>query len=198
MMPPDLSTVRPPSTRPVRPSLVLYTRSPIPATVLIAARHAAPATHTPRDKQTRFSKWNKDKKIKQNYPGFEFKPRQVNDSSQSNQGTDHLISQIIFKWFRFSILRRPIIHDWMSSTTRREVATTTPTSQTTISIDMVSDALWIVPSLVLLNCVCVAIYYLLLSVMICAWGGVIFRFFNIYIYVCVLIFRRLTIANGRY
>jgi hypothetical protein len=55
----------------------------------------------------------------------------------------------------------------MSSTTRREVATTTPTSQTTISIDMVSDALWIVPSLVLLNCVCVAIYYLLLSVMIC-------------------------------
>jgi hypothetical protein len=29
-------------------------------------------------------------KTKQNYPGFEFKPHQVNDSSQSNQGTDHL------------------------------------------------------------------------------------------------------------
>jgi hypothetical protein len=28
-----------------------------------------------------------------NYPGFKFKPRQVNDSSQSNQGTDHLVSQ---------------------------------------------------------------------------------------------------------
>jgi hypothetical protein len=31
-------------------------------------------------------------KTKQNCPGFEFKPRQVNDSSQSNQGTDHLVS----------------------------------------------------------------------------------------------------------
>jgi hypothetical protein len=27
------------------------------------------------------------------YLGFKFKPRQVNDSSQSNQGTDHLVSQ---------------------------------------------------------------------------------------------------------
>jgi hypothetical protein len=27
------------------------------------------------------------------YPGFEFKSYQVNDSSQSNQGTDHLVSQ---------------------------------------------------------------------------------------------------------
>jgi hypothetical protein len=33
----------------------------------------------------------KQNKTKQNYP--EFKPRQVNNSSQSNQGTDHLISQ---------------------------------------------------------------------------------------------------------
>jgi hypothetical protein len=62
--------------------------------VLVAARHAAPATCTPRDKQTQFSKRNKGKrKTKQNNPGFEFKPRQVNDSSQSNQGTDHLVSQ---------------------------------------------------------------------------------------------------------
>jgi hypothetical protein len=63
--------------------------------ILIAARHATPVTCTPRDKQTRFSKPNKDKrknKTKQTYPGFEFKPRQVNDSSQSNQGTDHLVS----------------------------------------------------------------------------------------------------------
>jgi hypothetical protein len=37
---------------------------------------------------------NKDKrKTKQNCPGFEFKPRQVNDSSQSNKLTDHLVSQ---------------------------------------------------------------------------------------------------------
>jgi hypothetical protein len=92
---PDLSTAWPPSTRPVRPSPVLCTRSPTPATVLVAARHASPATCTPRDKQTRFSERNKGKrKTKQNYLGFEFKPRQVNDSSQSNQETDHLVSQV--------------------------------------------------------------------------------------------------------
>jgi hypothetical protein len=38
---------------------------------------------------------NKTKiKEKQNCPGFKFNPRQVNDSSQSNKGTDHLVSQI--------------------------------------------------------------------------------------------------------
>jgi hypothetical protein len=96
-VPPDLSIARPPSTRPVRSSPVLYTRSPTPTTILIIACHAAPATCTPRDKQTQFSKRNKDKrKTKRNYPGFEFKPRQVNDSSQSNQGTEHLVSQSPF------------------------------------------------------------------------------------------------------
>jgi hypothetical protein len=61
--------------------------------VLIAARHATPATCTPRDKQTWFFERNKGKrKTKQNYPVFEFKPRQVSDSLQSNQGTDHLVS----------------------------------------------------------------------------------------------------------
>jgi hypothetical protein len=85
MTPLDLSTTRPLSTRPMRPS-----------TVLIAARHAAPATCTPRDKHTWFSDRNKGKrKTKQNHHGFEFKPCQVNDSSQSNQGTDHLVSQPI-------------------------------------------------------------------------------------------------------
>jgi hypothetical protein len=63
--------------------------------VLIATHYTAPANCTPRDKQTRFSKRNKGKKIKQNYPGFEFKPHQVNDSSQSNQGTDHLVSHFL-------------------------------------------------------------------------------------------------------
>jgi hypothetical protein len=99
MASPDLSTARPSSTRPVRPSSVLCTRSPTPATVLVAACHAAPATCTPWDKQTWFSIWNKGKrKTKQNYPGFEFKPRQVNDSSQSNQGTDHLVSHLCWDW----------------------------------------------------------------------------------------------------
>jgi hypothetical protein len=80
--PSDLSIAQPPGTRPVRPSPVLCTRSPTPATILIVACHATPTTCTPREKQTRFSKRNKDKrKIKSNYPGFEFKPRQVNDSS---------------------------------------------------------------------------------------------------------------------
>jgi hypothetical protein len=30
-----------------------------------------------------------------NRPGFEFKSHQVNDSSQANQGTDHLISEFL-------------------------------------------------------------------------------------------------------
>jgi hypothetical protein len=62
--PPNLSIAWPPSTRHVWSSLVLCTNSPIPTMILITARHAAPATYTPRDKQTWFSKWNKDKKKK--------------------------------------------------------------------------------------------------------------------------------------
>jgi hypothetical protein len=54
--PPDHSTARPPSTRPVRPSSVLYTRSPTPTMIIVTARHVAPATYTPRDNQTRFFK----------------------------------------------------------------------------------------------------------------------------------------------
>jgi hypothetical protein len=48
----------------VRPSPVPCISSPTPATILVAARHAAPVTYTPGDKQTRFSKRNKDKKNK--------------------------------------------------------------------------------------------------------------------------------------
>jgi hypothetical protein len=90
--PPDLLIARPPSIRPMRPS-----RSSAPGLLILprsSSLHTAPSTCTPRDKQTRFSKRNKGKrKIKQNYPGFKFKPRRVNDLSQSNQVTDHLISQ---------------------------------------------------------------------------------------------------------
>jgi hypothetical protein len=60
--PPDLSIARPPSTRPVRPSPVLCTRFPTPTMIIIAACHAAPATCTPQDKQTRFSKRNNGKR----------------------------------------------------------------------------------------------------------------------------------------
>jgi hypothetical protein len=75
--------------------------------------NAAPATYTPRDKQTRFSKRNKGKrKTKQTYLGFKFKHRQVNDSSQSNQRTDHLNSQLqtimLKQSIRFLSTRRPL------------------------------------------------------------------------------------------
>jgi hypothetical protein len=50
--PPELSIARPPSTRPVRPSLILCSMFPTPAMILITACHAAPTTCTPRDKQT--------------------------------------------------------------------------------------------------------------------------------------------------
>jgi hypothetical protein len=38
-----------------------YTRSPTPTTILVVACHATPATCTPRDKQTQFSKQTRDK-----------------------------------------------------------------------------------------------------------------------------------------
>jgi hypothetical protein len=41
------------------PSTVLYTKSPTPASIIVAARHATPVTYTPWNKQTWFSKQNK-------------------------------------------------------------------------------------------------------------------------------------------
>jgi hypothetical protein len=58
---PDLPIIQSPSIRPMRPCPVLCTRSSTPATILGAVCHVTPATCTPRDKQTRFSKWNRDK-----------------------------------------------------------------------------------------------------------------------------------------
>jgi hypothetical protein len=77
----------------VRPFPVLYTRSPTPATIFVDARHATPVTCTPRDNQTRFFNETRIKVKQPKYPGFKFKPRQVNDALQSNQGTDHFVSQ---------------------------------------------------------------------------------------------------------
>jgi hypothetical protein len=58
----------------VWPSPVLYTRSPTYATILVATRHAAPVTCTPRDKQMRFS--TRTTRVKPSkLPRFEFKPR---------------------------------------------------------------------------------------------------------------------------
>jgi hypothetical protein len=75
------------------PFLILCTRSPTPAMILVAAHDAAPVSCTPRVKQVRFSTWTKIKVKPPKLPGFKFKPKRVDYSSQSNQGTDHLISQ---------------------------------------------------------------------------------------------------------
>jgi hypothetical protein len=95
----DLPIVWPLSIQPVRPSPVLCTRSPTPATILITTRHATPSIYTPWDKQTWFSTWTKYSRIEpRKCSGFEFKSCQVNDPSQSNQGTDHLVSQSLPSW----------------------------------------------------------------------------------------------------
>jgi hypothetical protein len=53
--------------------------------------HLPPAHHETSERDSPNEVKIKEKQ-KQNYPRFEFKPRQVNDSSQSNQVTVHLIS----------------------------------------------------------------------------------------------------------
>jgi hypothetical protein len=55
---------------------------------LPAAHHETSKRDSPNE--------TKIKEKKQNYPGFKFKPHQVNDSSQSNQVTVHLVSQAFF------------------------------------------------------------------------------------------------------
>jgi hypothetical protein len=79
------------------------TEYPTCATIPDRLHQVSYSCHGPHlHKQTRFSKQNKDKrKTKQNEtPRFEFKPRQVNDSSQSNQETDHLVSHIASLHFK--------------------------------------------------------------------------------------------------
>jgi hypothetical protein len=49
--------------------------------------------HTMRQANVILQMKQDKRKMKRNYPGFELKPRQVNDSSQSNQETNHLVSQ---------------------------------------------------------------------------------------------------------
>jgi hypothetical protein len=58
---------------------------------LHAILHLPPAHH----ETSKHDSLNEQKiKVKQlNYPGFKFKPHQVNDSLQSNQEIDHLVSQ---------------------------------------------------------------------------------------------------------
>jgi hypothetical protein len=92
MVSPDLPIVQPSSTRPVfdrhqssTPSLLLLPRY----LSLPTMSHLSP-THHETSKHDSPHEHIGVKQLK--YLGFEFKPRQVNDSSQSNQGTDHLVS----------------------------------------------------------------------------------------------------------
>jgi hypothetical protein len=54
--------------------------------------HLPPAHHETSKRDSPNETKVKEKR-KQNYPGFKFKHRQVNDSSQSNHGADHLVTQ---------------------------------------------------------------------------------------------------------
>jgi hypothetical protein len=89
-------TSRPPDHR--VPDLCDHPRSSAPGLLLLprsSSLHAMPHLPPAHHETSKHNSPNEIKikeKQKQNYPGFEFKPRQVNDSSQSNQGTDHLVS----------------------------------------------------------------------------------------------------------
>jgi hypothetical protein len=78
----------------MRSLLVICTRSPTPVMIIIAAHHTAPAHHETSKHDSPIETKIKVKQPK--YFGFKFKPLQVNDSSQSNQKTDHLISQLCY------------------------------------------------------------------------------------------------------
>jgi hypothetical protein len=75
------------------PPPVLCTRSPTPATILVVAHHVTPVTCTSRGKQRSFSTQDNCRVEPLKLLGFKFNLREVNYSSQSNQGTDHLVFQ---------------------------------------------------------------------------------------------------------
>jgi hypothetical protein len=94
---PEISIVWPPSSWPMWPSPVLCIRSPTPSrsSLLPTIQHMPPAHH---ETSKRDSPNDTKIKVKPKCPGFEFKPHQVNDLSQSNQGTDPLVSQSLPWW----------------------------------------------------------------------------------------------------
>jgi hypothetical protein len=61
--------------------------------ILVAVRHAAPTTAHHETSKCDSPYETKITVRHPKCPGFEFKLHQVNDSSESNQGTDHLVSQ---------------------------------------------------------------------------------------------------------
>jgi hypothetical protein len=76
----------------VRSSPVLCIWSRTPATILIAARHAALATYTPQDKQTRFSNETRNK-------GKTIKPILDSNSNLAKSMTHHNQTKELTTWF---------------------------------------------------------------------------------------------------
>jgi hypothetical protein len=80
------------------PDLCDHPRSSAPSLILLARSSSLPTmprlppAHNEASKHDSPHETN-DKGKTMNYPRFEFKSHQVNDSSQSDQGTDHLVSQ---------------------------------------------------------------------------------------------------------
>jgi hypothetical protein len=78
------------------PRLCDHPRSSAPGLPLLprsSSLHAMPHL-PPTHHETSKRDSPNETKIKQNNPRFEFKPHQVSDSSQSNQGTNHLVSHL--------------------------------------------------------------------------------------------------------
>jgi hypothetical protein len=90
----DLSIIRPPSARHV----LDHSQSSVPGLLLLPRSSSLPVMPHLSPTHHEISKRNSPAKIDSTvqpskFHGFKFKLRQVNYSSQSNQGTDHLVSQ---------------------------------------------------------------------------------------------------------
>jgi hypothetical protein len=94
----------------VRPSPVLCTRSPTPATILIAARHVAPATYTPRENE-RDSPNETKVKEKQN------KTISDSNSNLAKSMTHHNQTKELTTWF----LNLPLYESIDNKSTKFEV-----------------------------------------------------------------------------
>jgi hypothetical protein len=95
-------------------SSILCTKSPTPASILVAARHIAFATYTSRDKQTYFSTLNN--LIWVNSTKMRWIQIQTRTSqlliTHINQGTNHLVSQSPPWWVHWQLLVHKV---WISN-----------------------------------------------------------------------------------
>jgi hypothetical protein len=70
----------------------IHTQGPTQNTASMRTQALCPGTGNDEAPKNR-----RKRKTKQKHPGFEFKPCHVNDSSQSNQVTVHLVSQSLYR-----------------------------------------------------------------------------------------------------